>query len=65
MLQILDNHRKTIVGAGIVIGFAITVGATFTMWKTDRKEVVFIAATTLMATGLYLMISSIDIYYRT
>lgn len=65
MLQILDNHRKAIVGAGIVIGFAVTVGATFTMLRTDKKEVIFIAATTLMATGLYLMISSIDIYYRT
>jgi len=34
------------------------------MWKTDKKEVIFLAASTLMMTSLYLTIAAIDVSYR-
>lgn len=64
MRSFLDNHRQTIFGVGIVVGALGTLGSTYVMWKTDKKEVIFLAASTLMVTSLYLTIAAIDVYYR-
>lgn len=64
MRQFLDNYKQTIFGVGIVVGAIGTIGSAYVMWKTDKKEVIFLAASTLMMTSLYLTIAAIDVSYR-
>lgn len=64
MRSFLDQYKQTIFGVGIVVGAIGTVGSAYIMWKTDKTEVIFLAASTLMMTSLYLTIAAIDVSYR-
>ena len=64
MFSMIEEYRRVIFGVGIVVGGLTTVGGAYLMWKTDKEQVFFLGAATLMVTGLYLLVSSIDIYTK-
>lgn len=64
MFTMIEDYRRVIFGIGIVVGGLTTIGGAYLMWKTDKEQVFFLGAATLMVTGLYLLVSSIDIYTK-